>query len=91
MHLGPALPHLGYDAIHLLDRTLRCVLVGWPQACAQQLVADENIQRKITITVVIAVEETLRLMAVKRDVGRIQIEHDLDRRRGVRLQEKIRQ
>ena len=37
------------------------------------------------------VEEALRLMAVKRDVGGVQIEHDLGGRRGVRLDEKIRQ
>ena len=36
-------------------------------------------------------EEALRLMAVKRDVGGVQIEHDLGGRRGVRLDEKIRQ
>jgi hypothetical protein len=33
------------------------------------------------------VEEALRLMAVKGDVGGIQIEHDLLRRPGMRLDE----
>jgi hypothetical protein len=37
------------------------------------------------------VEEALRLMAVQRDVGGVQIEHDLSWRRGVRLEEQVRQ
>jgi hypothetical protein len=36
-------------------------------------------------------KEPFRLMAVERDVGRIQIEHDLLWRRGVRFHKKVRQ
>jgi hypothetical protein len=36
-------------------------------------------------------KEPLRLMAVERDVGRIQIEHDLVRHGGMRLDEQIAQ
>ena len=37
------------------------------------------------------VEEALRLMAVERDVGRVQIEHDLLRPVGVRLNKQVDQ
>jgi len=46
---------------------------------------------QIAVAVVIAVEEALRLMAVDGDVGGVQIEHDLFRRRGLRLQIDIHQ
>ena len=36
-------------------------------------------------------EEALRLMAVKRDVGRIQVQHDLLRSGSVRLQKQVAQ
>ncbi len=62
-----------------------------PEPRAQQLVAGENVQRQIAVAVVIAMKEPLRLMAVERDVGRVQIEHDLLRRRGVRFQVEVRQ
>jgi hypothetical protein len=65
------------DALHLLDRTLRRILIGRPQPCTQQLVAGEDVQRQIAVAVVVAVEEALRLMAIQRDVGRIQVKHDL--------------
>jgi hypothetical protein len=37
------------------------------------------------------VEESLRLMAVERDVGCVQVEHDLGRRAAVRLQKQVAQ
>jgi hypothetical protein len=37
------------------------------------------------------VEEALRLMAVERDIGRVQVQHDLGGRRGVRFQKQIPQ
>ena len=91
LHLGPAPAQLGHDALHFFYRAGSRILVGRPQPSAQQLVAGEDIQRQIAVAVVVAVEEALRLMAVKRDIGGVQIEHDLARRRGVRLNEKIRQ
>ena len=77
--------------LDLFDRAGRRVLVGRPQPRAQQLIAGEDVQRQVTVAVVVAVEEALRLMAVERDVGRIQIKHDLFRRRSVRLQIEIDQ
>ena len=77
LHLGPALAQLRHDAAHFFNRTGSRVLVGRPQPRTQQLVAGEDVQRQIAVAVVVAVEEALRLMAVERDVGRVQIEHDL--------------
>jgi hypothetical protein len=37
------------------------------------------------------VEKPLRLMAVERDIGGVQIEHNPCRRRGVRLDVEVRQ
>jgi predicted ATP-dependent protease len=71
---------LGNDAAHFLHRTGGSILVGRPQARAQQLVAREDIQRQIAVAAVVAVEEALRLMAVKRNVGGVQVQHDLFRR-----------
>ena len=77
LHLRPALPQLRHDAADLFKRTLRRILVGRPEPRAQQLVTGKDVQRQIAVAVVIAVEEPLRLMAVQRDIGGIQIQHDL--------------
>ena len=80
LHLRPALAQLGHDAARLPRPRRRRILVGRPEPRAQQLIAGEDVQRQIAVAVVVAVEEALRLMAVERDVGRVQIEHDLLRR-----------
>jgi hypothetical protein len=67
------------------------ILIGRPEPRAQQLVAGEYVLRQIAVAVVVAVEEALRLMAIQRDVGRIQIEHDLVGRRTVRFATEIHQ
>ena len=95
---------LGNDAAHFFHTTRSRIPVGRTQPRTQQLVACEDIQRQVAVAVVVAVpphgrrpvrgdpgEEPLRLMAVERDVGGVQVEHDLGGRRVVRLDEKIRQ
>ena len=91
LHLGPALTQLCHDAADLFHRTGSRILVGRPEPRTQQLIASEDVQRQIAVAVVVAVEEPLRLMAVERDVGRVQIEHDLSWRCGMRLDEQVRQ
>jgi hypothetical protein len=49
----------------------------------------EDVQRQVTIAVIIAVEEPTFLVPVQRIVGGIQIENDLLRRALVCLQEQI--
>ena len=77
LHLGPALAQLGHDASDFFRTARSRILVGRPQPRTQQLVTGEDIQRQIAVAVVVAVEEPLRLMAVERDVGGVQVEHDL--------------
>ncbi len=50
-----------------------------------------HIQREVAVAVVIAVEETPLLPAVQRVVGRVHIQDDLLRRRGVAVQEQLHQ
>src|SRR6185312_3066 len=85
LYLRPAGPQLGHDAADFLQRPFGRILVGRTQPGAQQLVAREDVQRQITVAVVVAVEEPLRLVAVKRYVGGVQIEHDPLRLRNLRL------
>ena len=61
----PAGAQLPDDALHFRDRTSRRVLIGRPEPCAQQLIAGEDIKRQIAIVIVVAVEETLRLVTVE--------------------------
>ncbi len=57
----------------------------------QQMIAAENIEWKIAITVVVAVEEPPFLLAVQRIVGGVEIEDDLLRRALVSLEKQINQ
>jgi hypothetical protein len=52
------------------------------------MVPAEDVERQVTVVAVVAVEEAPLLVAVHRIVGRIQIEHQLGRRRRVRGQER---
>jgi len=53
------------------------------------MLAAENIQRQVTVALVVPVEEAPLLLAVQRIVGRVQIQDDLFGRRRVRLKEKL--
>src|ERR1035438_7106049 len=77
-HIGTALTQLRYDTAARFDRTGSRVLVGRPEPRTQQLVTREDIQRQIAVAVVVAMEETLRLMAVDRDVGRPELRSHMD-------------
>ena len=88
-HLGPLGPQLGHDASDLIQRARRSVHVAGTKPRAQQLITGEDVERQVAVAVVISMKKALWLMAVERDVGRIQIEHNLLRRFGVRLDEQI--
>ena len=60
-----------------------------PQFCRQQLPAAEHVERQIAVFLVVAVEEAPFLLAVQRDVGVVEIEHDLPRRLAVRIEEHV--
>ena len=89
LHLRPLGAQLRHDALDLIERAGGAVDVGRPEPRAQQLIAGEDVERQVAVAVVVAMEEPLRLMAVERDVGCIQIEHDLVGRLGVRLDEQV--
>ena len=50
--------------------------MGRPQARAQQLLPDKNVERQVAIVSVVAVEKTSFLVAVQPVVGGVEIEHD---------------
>ena len=51
--------------------------------------AAEHIERQVAVVVVITVEETSFLMPVQRVVGSVEVEDDLRRRRGMRVEKDI--
>ena len=55
------------------------------------MLAREDIQRQVTVAVVITVEEAALLVALQRQVGRVQVQHDLLGRFAVRFQEHLNQ
>ena len=88
---GQRLADLRDDARDLLDRAGAAGDVGTPLPRQQQVAAAEHVERQIAVGVVVAVEEAAFLTAVQRDVGVVEIEHDLSRRALMRLEEKIDQ
>jgi hypothetical protein len=74
--------HSGQSAISPCS-TIRSVHCG---SCLR-----EDVQREIAVAAEAAAKEALRLMAVERDAGRVQIEHDLLRSARVRLQKQVAQ
>ena len=63
--------------------------IGFTLPRQQQMPAAKYIERQITIIVIITVEKSAFLHAIQRDVGIIEIEHDLVRCTLMRLQENI--
>ena len=59
------------------------------RAWRPEMSAAEHIKRQVAIAVVIAVKEPPLLIAVQRIVGRVEVEHDLTRRFGVRVEKQI--
>lgn len=88
-HPRPAGADLADDAGDLVDRPGRGVDVGTPQPRRQQVAAAEDVERQVAVGVVVAVEEAAFLMPVQRDVGGVEVEDDLPRRRAVRVEEQI--
>lgn len=90
-HARPGSANLCNDASHLLHRAVAAGDVRAPLPGQQQMPAAEHIKRQIAVLLVMAVVEAAFLHAVQRDVGVVEIEHDLARRTLVRLEEKIDQ
>ena len=75
----------------LLHRAGAAVDVGAPVPGQKQMATAEHIERQIAVMIVIAVEEAPFLMAVQRNVGGVEIEHDLAGRLFVCFQKHIHQ
>ncbi len=75
--------------LHQFDRSGTGVDVRRTQLRSQKMLAAEGVQRKVTVILVVTVEEPTFLLAVQRIVRSVQIDHDLLRRLGVGLQEDI--
>ena len=90
-HPSPLPADLGDDACHLLDRAIAAGDVGAPLPGQQQVPAAEHVERQVAELIIIAMEEAAFLPAVQRDVGVVEVEHDLARRTVMRLQEKLDQ
>ena len=84
----PALADLRHDASHLLHGTRRAIDVCGPQLCGQQVTAAEDVQRQITVAIVVTVEEPSFLMPMQRIVGGVEIEDNLPGRGPVRVQQE---
>jgi len=91
LYLRPALPNLLHDAFDLLQRARASVDVGGPQSYPQQMIAANNVQQQVAVVVVKAVKKALLLMTVHRQIGRIQIDHNLAGRLGMRFQKDLHQ
>jgi hypothetical protein len=68
------------DPIELLDAAGRGVDVRRAQPCAQQVLVAEDVQRKLAVMAVVAMEETPFLLSVQRVVGGVRIQPDRLRR-----------
>ena len=88
LHLRPALADLSDDARRLFYGSGRGVDVGAAQLGCEQVPAAEDVEWKITIAIVVAVEEAALLVAVQGIVGGVEVEDDALGRRGMRLQEQ---
>src|SRR6185312_15208382 len=86
LYFRPATPDLFNDTLHLLLTAARGILISGAQTRTQQVLAAEDVQRQITIAVVIAVKETPLLMAMQRQIRHIQIQYDLLGSRLMRFQ-----
>ena len=87
---GHSRPHLRHDPRHLLHRPRGAVAIRPPQLRGQQEVPREDVERQVAVRPVVAVEEAPLLLPVQRVVGRVEVEHDLGRRRRMRGEERRR-
>jgi hypothetical protein len=90
-HPPPFLADLRDNARYLFDRTVTARDVRAPLAGQQQVPTAEHVERQITVLLIIAVEEPAFLPATQRDVGVVQIKHDLAQRTIMRVEEEIHQ
>src|ERR1700689_4810819 len=91
VHARPALADLPDDARHLLDGAITARDVCEPLASQKQVPTTEHVERQVAVLVIIAMEEPAFLRPVQRDVGVVEIQHDLTWRSLMRVEEEIDQ
>src|SRR6516165_9291396 len=79
-NMRPALTNLFHDPRHLLDCAICCIQPRRSKLRSQQMPAAENIERQITVAVVISVKEPSLLLTMHRIIRRIEVENNLVRR-----------
>ena len=90
-HAWPFLADLRDNARDLLDCAVTARDVRAPLAGQQQVPTAEHVERQVAVLFIIAVEEAAFLLAVQRNVGVVEIQHDLARCALMRFEEKIHQ
>ena len=77
------------NARNLFNRTITARDVRTPLAGQQQVPTAEHVERQVAVLFIVAVEEPAFLLAVQRNVGVVEIQHDLARCAFMRFEEKI--
>jgi hypothetical protein len=83
------LADLGDNARHLLDGAVTARDIRTPLTAQQQVPAAEHVERQVTVFIIITVDEAALLSPVERDVGVVEIQHDLARCTLMRFEEQI--
>jgi hypothetical protein len=66
-----------HDRYQLFHRTCRSIIVGRTQSSTEQMLSAKNIQRQVTVGLVIPMKKAPLLVAVQRVVGSIDIKDNL--------------
>ena len=80
--LRPVAAKLPHDPFERFDAARRGILIRWARPRSQQVLAAENVQRRIAV---VAVKEPPFLVPVQRVAVRIEVEPELARRPTMRL------
>ena len=87
--LRPALANALHNPRQLLRRARRRVDVRRPQPRTQNQVVPHDVERKVAVRVVVAVEVTPLLVAMHRVVGGVDVQKDLLRRRRTSVEGQV--
>src|SRR6185295_18528525 len=89
MHTPPLLPYLSHNPLEVFQCSFGWIDLRASQLSTEQKLSAEDVQRQITIAVVVAVEEPAFLMPMYWIIGGIHIQRDRTRRTVMRIQKVI--
>src|SRR5215204_6356673 len=84
-HCRPCPSNLIDDSFDLHQASCRSIAVGLAKPCAQDMFTAEDVQRQVTVVIVVAVKEPTFLLPMQRQVGGVYVDNDLLRSLFVRL------